>query len=434
MKISQSRRATLFGGRKTTLAIVFAACLFLASTAVAQTDCHSHGTETWCIGPDGKESLYPSLALSTGTPTATSGGVVPSATHDDHNEDEHAGENCHFHAGVEHCENDEAGDFDPATDCAVSDRDYNRGLRIGALFIVLATSSIAVFLPIVLAEFTKLALNGIIFTIIKQFGTGVIVATAFIHLLTHANLMFTNRCIGELPFESTTNAIAMAGIFVSFLVEYIGDRFVQHRANRRRSDNPIVGVSPKEVPGDGGSEQTSGEATNVGGHGHVHGGKDDKVGIIVMEAGIIFHSILVGVTTIVAGDSVFTTLLIVIIFHQMFEGLALGSRISLLPPSSSTFTSKFLMGGAFALITPIGMAIGLGVLNKFNGNDRHTLIAMGTLDSFSAGILLWVGLVEMWAADWLYGDLKSSGFFKTMVGIFSLMAGMVLMGLLGKWA
>ena len=143
---------------------------------------------------------------------------------------------------------------------------------------------------------------------------------------------------------------------------------------------------------------------------------------------------MIGVTTVVAGDSVFSTLLIVIIFHQMFEGLALGSRISLLPASSASFTVKFLMGGAFALITPIGMAIGLGALNKFNGNDRHTLIAMGTLDALSAGILLWVGLVEMWAADWLYGEMKSSGFVKTMVGIASLISGMILMGVLGKWA
>lgn len=47
---------------------------------------------------------------------------------------------------------------------------------------------------------------------------------------------------------------------------------------------------------------------------------------------------------------------------------------------------KLLMAAAFALITPLGMAIGIGVLNKFNGNDPSTIIALGTLDSFSAGI------------------------------------------------
>lgn len=153
-----------------------------------------------------------------------------------------------------------------------------------------------------------------------------------------------------------------------------------------------------------------------------------------MRDGKLILYVVIGITLIVAGDSVFKSLLVVVIFHQMFEGLALGSRISDLPLSSCSYNMKMFMCAAFAAITPIGMAIGVGVLNKFNGNDRDTLIAMGTLDSLSAGILAWVGLVEMWAADWLYGNMRSSGILKTIVGLLALMSGMALMGLLGKWA
>ena len=118
----------------------------------------------------------------------------------------------------------------------------------------------------------------------------------------------------------------------------------------------------------------------------------------------------------------------------MFEGLALGTRIALLPPNSTSLLTRYFLALAFALITPIGMAIGIGVLHNFNANDKHTLIALGTLDSLSAGILVWVGLVEMWAADWLTGDMKTSGLLKTSVGLISLMTGIALMALLGKWA
>jgi zinc transporter 1/2/3 len=153
-----------------------------------------------------------------------------------------------------------------------------------------------------------------------------------------------------------------------------------------------------------------------------------------MEAGVIFHSILIGVTLVVAGDSFYKTLLVVIVFHQFFEGLALGARIATLP--GRTFPTKAIMGGVFAIITPIGMAIGMGVIHSFNGQDRETLIALGTLDALSAGILAWVGVVDMWARDWVIegGDMLNAPVGHVTAGGLSLVAGMVLMGVLGKWA
>lgn len=153
-----------------------------------------------------------------------------------------------------------------------------------------------------------------------------------------------------------------------------------------------------------------------------------------MEAGVLFHSILIGLTLVVAGDSFYKTLLVVIVFHQFFEGLALGARIATLP--GAIFPSKAAMGAAFALITPIGMAIGMGVLNSFNGNERSTLIALGTLDALSAGILVWVGVVDMWARDWVIegGEMFDANMVKVLTGGISLVVGMILMGVLGKWA
>lgn len=118
---------------------------------------------------------------------------------------------------------------------------------------------------------------------------------------------------------------------------------------------------------------------------------------------------------------------------EFFEGLALGSCIAALPNTRMLY--KLIMASLFALITPLGMAIGIGVLNQFNGNDSSTLIAIGTLDAFSAGILIWVGLVEMLAHDWFHGPaLVNAGGLKAGVCGFALICGMVLMSVLGKWA
>ena len=182
---------------------------------------------------------------------------------------------------------------------------------------------------------------------------------------------------------------------------------------------------------------------------------------------------MVGLTLVVAGDSVFITLFVVIVFHQAFEGIALGSRIAtagrmtkpveavsggdvspvqgkgslqvgLSTPSVHaaeggwqplSMWEKLSMAAAFALVTPVGMAIGIGVLHSFTGNDPSTVIAIGTLDAVSAGILLWVGVVEMWATDWMFGgELEDAKPLITALGGVGLVAGMVLMGLLGKWA
>ena len=82
------------------------------------------------------------------------------------------------------------------------------------------------------------------------------------------------------------------------------------------------------------------------------------------------------------------------------------------------------------------MAIGIGVLDNFNGNDRSTIIVIGTLDALSAGILIWVGLVEMLAKDWLHknSELARAGVGKVLLAVFGgLLPGMILMSLLGKW-
>lgn len=148
----------------------------------------------------------------------------------------------------------------------------------------------------------------------------------------------------------------------------------------------------------------------------------------------------------------------------MFEGIALGTRIaqlgehnltktaqrpaeseqtSLTPDSQVPLTTtsfslarKLLLATPFALVTPIGMAIGIGVLSNFNGNDRDTIIAIGTLDALSAGILVWVGVVEMWAEDWLHGrgEPLHTGPIVTFLAGFGLVAGMIIMSVLGKWA
>ncbi|KAI5908340.1 Fe(2+) transport protein 1 [Candida parapsilosis] len=331
------------------------------------TGCHLHGTEVHC--KNGDEELQFVRVNEASTTTSESSST--------------SGVSCHFHAGVEHCV-DENGNTVHGADgetCERVDRDYDIPLRIGLLFVILVTSAIGSFGPLVLRSFFKISSENIIITIVKQFGTGVVISTALVHLMTHAFLMWSNECI-HLAYEGTGASITMAGIFIAFVIEYIAYRFLSYRLSKlagskenASEDDAVINEVTKTVSDE--EETTSLNGSSKAMH--------DKLSVVILEAGIVFHSILIGITLVVAADSYFITLFIVIVFHQFFEGLALGSRIIELRDS---VWLKILMAAVFAIITPVGMAIGIGTLHEFNGNDPSTIIALGTLDSFSAGVLL----------------------------------------------
>jgi zinc transporter 1/2/3 len=76
----------------------------------------------------------------------------------------------------------------------VQTRDYDIPLRIGTLFVVLVTSAIGVFLPMIVMKLPFPAFNSIGFTIIKQFGTGIIISTAFVHVCPPCTPSTYARC------------------------------------------------------------------------------------------------------------------------------------------------------------------------------------------------------------------------------------------------
>jgi solute carrier family 39 (zinc transporter), member 1/2/3 len=109
--------------------------------------------------------------------------------------------------------------------------------------------------------------------------------------------------------------------------------------------------------------------------------------IFILEFGVIFHSIFVGLTLAVAGEE-FTTLYVVLVFHQTFEGLALGTRLASIEwPKTSRWT-PYVLGLFYALSTPVAIAAGLGVRASFSPGSQTTLIVNGVFDSISAGILI----------------------------------------------
>lgn len=65
--------------------------------------------------------------------------------------------------------------------CQPRKRNYDVGLRVGLLFVILATGALGVFGPILLHKMMPSKLN-VVLIVLKQFGTGIIISTAFVHV------------------------------------------------------------------------------------------------------------------------------------------------------------------------------------------------------------------------------------------------------------
>ena len=123
--------------------------------------------------------------------------------------------------------------------------------------------------------------------------------------------------------------------------------------------------------------------------------------IFILEFGVVFHSVFVGLTLAVAGDE-FKTLYVVLVFHQTFEGLGLGSRLAAVPWPKDKRWTPYILAVGYGLSTPISIAIGLGVRNTYAPGSQTALIVNGVFDSISAGILIYTGLVELMAHEFMF--------------------------------
>ncbi|URD96317.1 zinc transporter [Musa troglodytarum] len=91
------------------------------------------------------------------------------------------------------------------------------------------------------------------------------------------------------------------------------------------------------------------------------------------------------------------------------------------------------MGLFFSLTTPVGIAIGIGIASGYNENSPTALIVEGCLNSVASGILIYMALVDLLAADFMNPRVQSKARLQFMVNV-SLFVGAGLMSLLAKWA
>ncbi|KAK8068806.1 Zinc/iron permease [Apiospora phragmitis] len=372
---------------------------------------------------------------------------------------------------------------------------YNLPLRVGALFIILAVSSAACAFPILVTRLPGLRIPDNFFFAVRHFGTGVLIATAFVHLLPTAFTLLGDPCLGRFwtdDFEAMPGAVALVGIFVVTVIEML-----LHPA-RRTAVPAADGEEEKAASGGGGSHfrgagqearrrplgkhrshfvqyqhstpKKNAEEDMEDAEAGLPAGpptitdyqkhRKDIMQIVLLEMGILFHSVFIGMALSVSiGGNEFVVLLIAIAFHrkiclflnlitleirmgqeanplqtETFEGLALGARIAAIEWPEKSLQPIF-MAVAYGCTTPVGQAIGLAARSAYSPESEFGLILVGLMNAISAGLLTFASLVELLSEDLLSDESWRILRGRRRVCAFLLVvAGAFLMSLVGAWA
>ncbi|KAG5802157.1 hypothetical protein H9Q74_013275 [Fusarium xylarioides] len=309
------------------------------------------------------------------------------------------------------------------------------GIRIGSLFVILVVSTAVTFFPVVATRIPRLKIPLYVYLFARYFGSGVIIATAFVHLLDPAySEIGPASCVVSLWASANDSGVE------DTITTSGGDGHQQHSDDGSNSRRLVInGQHDTEAAT---SEKHRGGYADFKELQHLDGDSEETelafktqiAAFLILEFGVLFHSVFIGLNLGVADTSDFDTLFPVLVFHQSFEGLGIGARLSAIPFPNRLRSMPWLLCLAYGLTTPIAIAIGLGIRKTYDNSSFTANTVNGIFDSISAGILIYTGFVEMIARDFLFNPERTNDKVRLGFMIVCLFLGAGIMALVGKWA
>ncbi|KAL6529805.1 hypothetical protein OROGR_015428 [Orobanche gracilis] len=304
--------------------------------------------------------------------------------------------------------------------------------KVAAIASILAAGAVGVCLPLAGKKIPAMGPEGSFFLVVRAFAAGVILSTGFIHVLPDAFESLASPCLsespwGDFPFAGFTAMVAAIG---TLMIETYATSY-----HWRRSTAKTEAVGDEEV-----AVPIHNHAT----HDHAHGAVSQlesgsgetellrhRVISQVLELGIIVHSVIIGIALGASENpKTIRPLIAALSFHQFFEGIGLGGCIA---QAKFNTRAMAMMSLFFSITTPSGIAIGIGISRFYSDTTPKALIVEGVFNSASAGILIYMALVDLLAADFMSTKLKNNGKLQLLANA-SLLLGAGCMSLLAKWA
>lgn len=256
---------------------------------------------------------------------------------------------------------------------SVRSDEYDVPLHVGALLIIMFVSTAACLFPLVAQRIPRLRIPDAVFFAIRHFGTGVLIATAFVHLLPTAFECLNDPCLGAFwaeDYQPMPGAIALAGVFFVIVIEMVFSpaRHIPScpqppadaagTGNRSRASmygsasQPGTPVERRSIELSHQDDQVTpqGQLTPANAEGAVAAGLEPKgpgagaprsrdaemltpahflteeqklkkhiLQCVLLEVGILFHSVFIGMALSVSIGNEFVILLIAIAFHRTYS-------------------------------------------------------------------------------------------------------------------
>lgn len=358
-------------------------------------------------------------------------------------------------------------------------------LKFIAIASILLAGVIGIAIPLVGKNRRFLRTDGNLFVGAKAFAAGVILATGFVHMLHGGSSALNSPCLPEFPWSKFpfSGFFAMMASLATLFVDFVGTQYYERKQGLARPsedqvrvgsedsglESGIVPAQSKDWNGTVFGEEEGGGMHIVGMHAHAahhrhshpqdacdghvkepahdlahhhahsHGltDSDEDNGVRhvvvsqILELGIVSHSVIIGLSLGVSqSPCTIRPLVAALSFHQFFEGFALGGCIS---QAQFKNQSAAIMACFFAITTPAGIGIGIAISSSYNPYSAGALVTEGILDSMSAGILVYMALVDLIAADFL-SKRMSCNFRLQIVSYCLLFLGAGMMSSLAIWA
>ncbi|XP_025012309.2 zinc transporter 6, chloroplastic [Ricinus communis] len=332
--------------------------------------------------------------------------------------------------------------IDTARAASCRDTEAATHLKLISVGVIFFTSVIGISFPVLLARyFQGKPLYDKAVLLIKCFAAGVILSTSLVHVLPDAYEALSDCQVAskhpwkDFPFAGL---VTLVGALLALFVDITASAHVEH--GHGESKEAILEYTPvgtqEEIVGKKSVELSKIELGD-------HKGREREEYLVklkqklisqVLEIGIIFHSVIIGVTMGMSQNQcTIRPLVAALAFHQIFEGMGLGGCIAQAGFSMGTVAYMCFM---FSVTTPMGILLGMIIfsLTGYDDSNPNALIMEGLLGSLSSGILIYMGLVDLIAVDFFHNKLMTSAPWLKKASFIALTLGSTAMSILALWA
>jgi len=352
---------------------------------------------------------------------------------------------------------------------------YPMYVTIIGIFVISLYSFLGTYLPMQFKKKSYFKENTMLFRCIKLFGTGIILSIAFIHMVIPADQAlasdfsyqyFNKHC------PSFVGILVILGMVITHLFQVLTSHLLYRRVRNgyptyeeSSYETSDLSVSTKcteidhteidhteiekdithekiifrEHDGQDGNESNDRKnivkfmvATDGGVNNQfIMEWKERQIVSYLLEIGISFHSILIGVSFGLRNGEEIIIIMVALLFHQIFEGISLSSVF--IEAHFKRYLPILFMIIIYTCAFPLGSFIGIFVRNMVESTDSLFLTVRSIIDALAGGVLIYDDVVNILSRHCSSSLFKQSSLKSKCIQLMSFYLGIITMGVVGFW-